>query len=225
MIHDPDPARPAGAPRSGRVGGALRARERAAAGGATRAARRASRVAGADRAGGRRGAPPSRARPPRRGAAAPARDRDGAAASRAEDRGERREANELLDETQAELQSAVRELRELARGIHPAVLTDQGLDAPCGRLRSGARSRGCPRSRSSACPRTSRRRSTSSSPRRSRTSRSTPTHREARVAIDAGLRRAYVVEIRDDGVGGAEMSTDGSGLSGLRTGSARSTGS
>jgi signal transduction histidine kinase len=35
----------------------------------------------------------------------------------------------LLDETEAELQSAVDELRELARGIHPAVLTDQGLDA------------------------------------------------------------------------------------------------
>jgi signal transduction histidine kinase len=38
-------------------------------------------------------------------------------------------ARELLGETEAELQDALRELRELARGIHPAVLTDQGLDA------------------------------------------------------------------------------------------------
>jgi signal transduction histidine kinase len=35
----------------------------------------------------------------------------------------------LLDETEAELHEALAELRELARGIHPAVLTDQGLDA------------------------------------------------------------------------------------------------
>ncbi len=35
----------------------------------------------------------------------------------------------LLDETEHELQAALRELRELARGIHPAVLTDQGLAA------------------------------------------------------------------------------------------------
>jgi signal transduction histidine kinase len=36
---------------------------------------------------------------------------------------------ELLGEVQGELDDALRELRELARGIHPAVLTDQGLDA------------------------------------------------------------------------------------------------
>ncbi|HTP23397.1 MAG TPA: sensor histidine kinase [Solirubrobacteraceae bacterium] len=36
---------------------------------------------------------------------------------------------ELLAEAQAELQSALRELRELARGIHPAILTDGGLPA------------------------------------------------------------------------------------------------
>jgi signal transduction histidine kinase len=39
------------------------------------------------------------------------------------------ESKALLDETEAELQQALAELRELARGIHPAVLTDQGLDA------------------------------------------------------------------------------------------------
>jgi signal transduction histidine kinase len=43
----------------------------------------------------------------------------------ADDRGN----GELLTEAQAELQSALRELRELARGIHPAILTDGGLPA------------------------------------------------------------------------------------------------
>jgi signal transduction histidine kinase len=34
----------------------------------------------------------------------------------------------LLDRAQEELQTGLGELRELARGIHPAVLTDRGLD-------------------------------------------------------------------------------------------------
>jgi signal transduction histidine kinase len=38
-------------------------------------------------------------------------------------------AAELLDECVAELLGATSELRELARGIHPAILTDRGLDA------------------------------------------------------------------------------------------------
>ena len=37
------------------------------------------------------------------------------------------ETEHLLTEASAELQSAIDELRELARGIHPAVLTDRGL--------------------------------------------------------------------------------------------------
>ena len=35
----------------------------------------------------------------------------------------------LLDEADRELQEALRELRELARGIHPAILVEQGLEA------------------------------------------------------------------------------------------------
>jgi signal transduction histidine kinase len=35
---------------------------------------------------------------------------------------------ELLDRAQEELQTSLDELRELARGIHPAVLTDRGLE-------------------------------------------------------------------------------------------------
>jgi signal transduction histidine kinase len=38
-------------------------------------------------------------------------------------------AGELLDTARAELTQALEELRELARGIHPAILTDRGLDA------------------------------------------------------------------------------------------------
>jgi signal transduction histidine kinase len=38
-------------------------------------------------------------------------------------------ATELLDEAMSELDEATRELRELARGIHPAVLSDRGLEA------------------------------------------------------------------------------------------------
>jgi signal transduction histidine kinase len=38
-------------------------------------------------------------------------------------------ASELLAEADAELRAALDELRELARGIHPAVLTEQGLGA------------------------------------------------------------------------------------------------
>jgi signal transduction histidine kinase len=38
------------------------------------------------------------------------------------------EAAALLDDSSAELQASLDELRELARGIHPAVLTDRGLE-------------------------------------------------------------------------------------------------
>jgi signal transduction histidine kinase len=38
------------------------------------------------------------------------------------------DAAALLDRAQAELQTSLAELRELARGIHPAVLTDRGLE-------------------------------------------------------------------------------------------------
>jgi signal transduction histidine kinase len=38
-------------------------------------------------------------------------------------------ARELVGDAHKELQRAVAELRNLARGIHPAVLTDRGLDA------------------------------------------------------------------------------------------------
>jgi signal transduction histidine kinase len=36
---------------------------------------------------------------------------------------------ELLDQAEAELQTALRELRDLARGIHPSILSEQGIGA------------------------------------------------------------------------------------------------
>ncbi len=45
-----------------------------------------------------------------------------------------RAAAELLDEAMDELGEATAELRELARGIHPAVLSDRGLEAALGNL-------------------------------------------------------------------------------------------
>src|SRR5687767_286124 len=39
------------------------------------------------------------------------------------------EAGRLLDRSRLELDEALREIRELARGIHPAVLSDRGLGA------------------------------------------------------------------------------------------------
>ena len=47
-------------------------------------------------------------------------------------------AQELLESAAAELDTALAELRELARGIHPAVLSDRGLDAALDSLASRA---------------------------------------------------------------------------------------
>jgi signal transduction histidine kinase len=44
-------------------------------------------------------------------------------------RGDPEAAERMLDVASAELDAALEELRELARGIHPAVLSDRGLDA------------------------------------------------------------------------------------------------
>ncbi len=44
------------------------------------------------------------------------------------------DAGALLDRSREELDLALRELRELARGIHPAVLADRGLNAAVGAL-------------------------------------------------------------------------------------------
>ena len=110
--------------------------------------------------------------------------------------------------------AALEELRELARGIHPAVLTEHGLGPA---LKTLAARSPLPveigHVPSSGCRRRSRPPPTSSSPRRWPTSPNTRTPPDASVSIacDGG---SLVVEVEDDGVGGAEPRR-GSGLAGL----------
>ena len=80
------------------------------------------------RAGGR--AAPHRARPPRRRPGAARRARHEPRHGRAEARdASRRCAAELLADARAGAARRSRELRDLARGIHPPVLADRGLEA------------------------------------------------------------------------------------------------
>ena len=121
-------------------------------------------------------------------------------------------ASELLSEADAELRAALEELRELAHGIHPAILTEQGLGPA---LRTLAARSPVPielggfRTRAGA---SGGRRLL----RRLEALANVAKHAHASavsvsVASDDG---SLVVEIEDDGVGGAELRA-GSGLAGL----------
>ena len=88
-----------------------------------------------------------------------------------------------LDEAEAELGEAVAELRELAHGIHPAVLSDEGLAAAIEALAEDARRCASPPCRRSGSPRPSRPPRTSSSPKPS-------TAGAARVSAGEARRRA-----------------------------------
>ncbi len=89
-----------------------------------------------------------------------------------------------------ELRLAIDELRELARGIHPAILTDEGLEpALASPAAPQCRSR-CWRSRPGGCHGRSRRRRTSSSPRRSPTSPSMGTPPRRRYGCASTTTRA-----------------------------------
>ena len=180
-----------------RLDAELRAQRR----GAARLARRASsRPADEERRA-------ARARPPRRRPAAARLAGARRCAWRDAPRERRRRPPSSCSTTRRrELDAATAELRELARGIHPAVLTDRGL----GRGARGARrpragaGRAGRAAAASGCPRRSSRPPTSWSPRRSPTSPST----RARHARD-GQRRARRTarsrsRSRDDGVGGAD---------------------
>jgi signal transduction histidine kinase len=123
------------------------------------------------------------------------------------------EAHQLVEEAEVEVRGAITELRELARGIHPAVLSDQGLDEA---VRTLAERAPLPVEVDG-------------------TAEGLPSHVETavyfvvsealvNVAKHAGASRARVgidrvgatlqVEISDDGVGGA-TADGGSGLRGL----------
>ncbi|GHI16141.1 histidine kinase [Streptomyces virginiae] len=67
--------------------------------------------------------------PARRGAGAAGRAGDGAGPGEGEAAGGPGGAAAMVDEAHGEVKLALQELRDLARGIHPAVLTDRGLDA------------------------------------------------------------------------------------------------
>jgi signal transduction histidine kinase len=128
--------------------------------------------------------------------------------------GEPEAAAELLDEAASELGLATEELRELARGIHPAVLTDRGLEAaidalagrapipvqlvelPHGRLPSDVESAAY---------------FVVAEALTNIAKYARATHAEVRIAQSNGV---VTVEVRDDGVGGADPSR-GTGLRGL----------
>jgi PAS domain S-box-containing protein len=123
-------------------------------------------------------------------------------------------AGDFLDQLGTELAEASAELRELARGIHPAVLTERGLgpaitaladrapvpvdivELPAERLPSAAETTAY---------------FTVSEALTNVAKYAQATQASVRLATEDGT---LVVEVRDDGVGGAEASV-GSGLSGL----------
>jgi PAS domain S-box-containing protein len=120
----------------------------------------------------------------------------------------------LLEEAQADLAIAIEELRELARGIHPAILIEQGLGPALASLAER-----CPVKVSltelpvERLPETIEvalyfvvAEALTNVAKYAQAGRVT-------VTVEEGPR-AVVVEVADDGVGGAEMS-DGSGLRGL----------
>jgi signal transduction histidine kinase len=124
-------------------------------------------------------------------------------------------AQQLVDHAHAAAKEAITEMRQVARGIHPPVLTDRGLDAALSALAAGSP---VPVQVSVDLPR-----------------RPAPTLEAiayfcvsealTNVAKHAGARHAWadvregagalVVTVRDDGHGGADL-TGGTGLVGLR---------
>ena len=140
----------------------------------------------------------------------------GRARRRLEEGGSSDEAAELVRSAHEEAKQALAEIRDLARGIHPAVLTDRGLDAALSSL--AARS-----------PVPVALRSELGDERPPEQVESTAyfvvaealtnvaRHSEATNAAVSVVRDdgVLVIEIRDDGVGGADAQP-GSGLAGLR---------
>ncbi|HEV3001082.1 MAG TPA: sensor histidine kinase [Solirubrobacteraceae bacterium] len=123
-------------------------------------------------------------------------------------------ARELLDGARAEARAAVEDLRELARGIHPAVLTDRGLAAALESLADRAplpvEVAAVPDGRLPGAVEAAAyfvvAESLTNVAKYARA-----THAEVRVARADGHA---IVEVRDDGVGGADPCA-GTGLRGL----------
>ena len=123
-------------------------------------------------------------------------------------------SDDLLAEAEAELQEALVELRELARGIHPAILTDGGLGPA---LQTLAERTPVPVTVSTVDGRLPPAVETAAYFVVSEALANVAKHSQAtRVSVGVGRHgdRAVVV-VEDDGVGGAEPEP-GSGLGGLR---------
>ena len=123
-------------------------------------------------------------------------------------------AKQLLDAAREESRAALEDLRELARGIHPAVLTDRGLaaalDALADRAPLPVEVGAVPRERLPGAVEAAAyfvvAESLTNVAKYARAS-----HAEVRVAQENGYA---LIEVRDDGVGGADPAA-GSGLRGL----------
>ena len=123
-------------------------------------------------------------------------------------------ADELLGDAEQELQEALHELRELARGIHPAILTDGGLTPA---LRTLAERTPIPVSVVATDRRLPPAVETASYFIVSEALANVVKHARAsraHVAVSADANNV-VVEVEDDGVGGADVAR-GSGLRGLQ---------
>ena len=191
-----------------RRGGGARPRDRAGP------QRGAARLAGAHRRGGRRRAPQDRARPARRRAAAARRAgaRGAHGAGRVDKDPEL--AGPFLERVGKELTDASAELRELARGIHPAVLTERGLAPAISALVSRAPLPvdlvGLPEDR--LPPATEATAYFTVAEALTNVAKyAEASHASVRMERENGV---FAVEVRDDGKGGAQASP-GSGLSGL----------
>jgi signal transduction histidine kinase len=125
------------------------------------------------------------------------------------------EVEQLLQEADGELMTGLDELRSLARGIHPAVLTDEGLGAALGSLARRAtvpvEIRAVPEERLAAPVEAAAYFVASEA------LANVAKHAHAsNVTISVIRANGWVsLEVADDGVGGADVSR-GSGLSGLR---------
>jgi signal transduction histidine kinase len=140
----------------------------------------------------------------------------GRARLRLEEGGSSEEAAELVRGAHEEAKQALAEIRDLARGIHPAVLTDRGLDAALSSLvarspvpvslRSELGNERAPEQVESAAYFVVAEALTNVA------RHSKAGHAAVSVVRDDGV---ILVEVRDDGVGGAD-GAEGSGLAGLR---------
>jgi signal transduction histidine kinase len=125
-------------------------------------------------------------------------------------------AKELVDEAHEEAKRAITEVRDLARGIHPAVLTDRGLDAALSSL--SARSPVPVDVQVSVAQRPPASVEAAAYFVVSEALANVAKHAKATKA-SVTVRRAedgwLTIQVQDDGVGGATI-VEGSGLAGLR---------